>query len=115
MRIGLIAVDSNYPNLALMKISGWHKAVGDTVEWYNPFDDYDMVYMSKIFSFTPDYEQYITNTKHIRKGGPAMTFIPDCPKKWNLSCRTILSIRLLTIRPLTAFSPVVVPTSASGA
>jgi hypothetical protein len=69
MNIGLIAVDSDYPNLALMKISAWHKNQGDSVEWYNPFDEYDIVYMSKIFSFTPDYGQWITNTKHIRKGG----------------------------------------------
>lgn len=35
MKIGLIDVDShNFPNLALMKISAWHKAQGDTVEWW---------------------------------------------------------------------------------
>lgn len=49
MNIGLMAVDSVYPNLALMKISSWHKAKGDCVEWYNPFDEYDVVYMSKVF------------------------------------------------------------------
>lgn len=69
MNIGLIAVDSEFPNLALMKISAWHKGQGDSVDWYNPFDQYDIVYMSKIFSFTPDYGQWITNAKHIRKGG----------------------------------------------
>lgn len=69
MNIGLIAVDSEYPNLALMKISSWHKAKGDTVEWYNLFDQYDIVYMSKIFSFTPDYQQWMTNAARIEKGG----------------------------------------------
>lgn len=69
MNIGLIAVDSDFPNLALMKISAWHKGQGDSVEWYNPFDQYDIVYMSKIFSFTEDYGQWITNAKNIRKGG----------------------------------------------
>lgn len=69
MNIGLIAVDSNYPNLALMKISAWHKSQGDQVEWYTPFEQYDVVYMSKIFSFTEDFGQWITNTKHIVKGG----------------------------------------------
>lgn len=80
MNIGLLAVDSDYPNLALMKISAWHKSQGDSVEWYNPFDSYDIVYMSKIFSFTPDYGQYIINTKHIRKGGTGYdlkTTLPD--------------------------------------
>lgn len=34
MRIGLIDVDGhNFPNLALMKISAYHKSKGDNVEW----------------------------------------------------------------------------------
>lgn len=33
MNIGLLAVDSNYPNLALMKISSYHKARGDKVDY----------------------------------------------------------------------------------
>jgi len=37
MRIGLIDVDGhNFPNLPLMKISAYHKAKGDSVEWYEP-------------------------------------------------------------------------------
>ena len=37
MRIGLIAVDGHggFPNLALMRLSTWHKRQGDTVEWWN--------------------------------------------------------------------------------
>lgn len=81
MNIGLIAVDSDYPNLALMKISAWHKSQGDLVEWYNPFDQYDIVYMSKIFSFTPDYGQWITNTKHIRKGGTGYDLYSALPEE----------------------------------
>lgn len=50
--IGLIDVDGhNFPNLALMRISAWHKAHGDHVEWWQTgFKHYDKVYMSKIFS-----------------------------------------------------------------
>ena len=69
MNIGILAVDSNYPNLALMKISAYHKARGDKVEWYNPFNHYDKVYMAKVFSFTEDYHQYITNADTIERGG----------------------------------------------
>lgn len=69
MKIGLIAVDSNFPNLALMKLAFYHKALGDYVEWYNPFDHYDKVYMAKVFSFTPDYGQWITNADCIERGG----------------------------------------------
>lgn len=60
MRIGLIDCDrTHYPNLALMKISAYHKANGDDVEWYNNFETYDKVYVAKVFNFTPDPTQYI--------------------------------------------------------
>lgn len=68
MNIGILAVDSNYPNLALMKISSYHKVMGDNVEWYNPLCHYDKVYASKVFSFTPDYGYYI-NADQVKKGG----------------------------------------------
>lgn len=31
MNIGILAVDSNFPNLALMKISAYHKA--EAIKW----------------------------------------------------------------------------------
>ena len=70
MRIGLIDVDShNFPNIPLMKISAWHKDKGDLVEWYDPLaGEYDIVYMSKVFSFSEDY-LYPINAKEIIKGG----------------------------------------------
>lgn len=56
MKIGLIDVDGhNFPNYALMKISAYHKAKGDKVEWANPLvGGYDKIYKSKVFTFTPD-------------------------------------------------------------
>ena len=40
MRIGLIDVDGhNFPNIALMKLSAYHKSLGDEVEWYDPLSD----------------------------------------------------------------------------
>lgn len=69
MKIGLINVDDhNFPNLALMKISAWHKAQGDEVEWFFGFNQYDKVYMSKVFTFTDDFQQCI-NAKEIIRGG----------------------------------------------
>lgn len=72
MRIGLIDVDGgkNFPNLVLMKISAWHKGKGDSVEWYDAmFGGYfDRVYLSKVFSFTPDYDLYI-DADEVIKGG----------------------------------------------
>ena len=37
-----------------MRISAWHKALGDSVEWFAPLGQYDRVYASKVFTFTPD-------------------------------------------------------------
>lgn len=71
LKIGLIDVDShNFPNLALMKISAYHKAMGDTVEWWWGFGEYDRVYMSKVFddSYTQDQPEPI-NAKEVIKGG----------------------------------------------
>ena len=69
MKIGLIDVDShNFPNLALMKLSAWHKAHGDDVGWYDPFSRYDLVYKSKVFSSTPDYG-YLINADKVIQGG----------------------------------------------
>lgn len=71
MKIGIIDVDGhNFPNIPLMKLSAWHKQNGDTVEWYAPmFTGYcDRVYMSKVFTYTPDYEYYIDAGEVIRGG-----------------------------------------------
>lgn len=69
MNIGLLDIDShNFPNLALMKISMYHKQQGHNVEFANMFGDYDILYKSKVFSWTRDPE-YIYNTKKIIKGG----------------------------------------------
>ena len=67
--IGLIDVDGhNYPNLPLMKLSAWHKAQGDEVEWYHPFRRFDRVYMSKVFGDSADYAEVI-NAEEVVKGG----------------------------------------------
>ena len=73
MNVALLAVDSNYPNLALMKISAYHKSQGDTVEWYNPFDTYDRLYMAKV--------KWI---KRIRFGCDTPAQIAECERAMSL-------------------------------
>lgn len=71
MKIGLIDVDGhNFPNLALMKISAWHKSQGDTVEWCFPLDHYDIVYQSKVFdeTYSPDID-WMPMADKVIKGG----------------------------------------------
>ena len=71
MKIGLIDVDGhNFPNLALMKISAYHKAKGDTVEWCFPLDHYDIVYQSKVFDETYSLDiNWLPNADKIIMGG----------------------------------------------
>lgn len=69
MNIGLYDVDSkNFPNLALMKISAYHKSIGDNVEWLNNFNEYDIVYKSKVFTFSKEDDTIIKSKKIIYGG-----------------------------------------------
>jgi organic radical activating enzyme len=54
MRIALYDVDSKIPNLALMKLSRFHRERGDEVSLYDPlwFKSYDQIYASKIFDYS---------------------------------------------------------------
>lgn len=80
MKVGLLPVDSNYPNLALMKISTYHKMQGDCVEWYNSLCSYDKVYMAKVFSFTPDYGYYV-RADEVERGGTGYDIAKKLPEK----------------------------------
>ncbi len=78
MRVGLVDVDGHakkkkwgatiYPNIALCKIARWHKQQGDTVEWVDAFFHYDVLYMSKVFNFSPD-DLTVYDADKIIKGG----------------------------------------------
>lgn len=88
MRVALIDVDGhNFPSLPLMKISAWHKNQGDRVEWYEPLtawkDKPDRVYLSKVFTFTPDYPHPVVARDLIIKGGTGYHYPdgkPDLPE-----------------------------------
>lgn len=72
--MALIDVDNlhrkriTFPNLPLMKISAYHKARGDRVEWWNGLQCYDLAYQSKVFDFTPDI-QHVVQAGRVIKGG----------------------------------------------
>lgn len=56
MKIGLWSDNHNFPSLPLMKLSAYHKSIGDEVEKYFAMNHYDLVYASKTFTFTPDID-----------------------------------------------------------
>lgn len=89
-KIGIIDADlldngTRHPNLALLKLSGWHKNhEGDHVElidnwdkviYSNSADEYDHIYMARVFDFTkiPDG---VMNLKNLTYGGTGFYFVP---------------------------------------
>lgn len=67
----------DYMNYALMKISAYHKSIGDTVEWWLPIKDYDILYSSKVFNYTP-IDPYLPETTI--RGGTGYGLYTDLPK-----------------------------------
>lgn len=69
IKIGLWSDCHNFPSLPLMKLSAYHKSIGDTVELFDRWNTFDLVYASKVFSFTEDIDIYPVQADEIRKGG----------------------------------------------
>lgn len=72
-----------FPNLAIMKLSAWHKQQGDTAEWYNGFEHYDRVYISKVFSTTPESGEVFNADEVIRGGSGYAIQLVDGREVWN--------------------------------
>lgn len=93
MKVGLIDVDGHhYPNLPLMKLSAWHKSIGDKVEWYEPMisGHLDRVYIAKVFSFSADY-LYPVNADEVIKGGSGFNIeLKGGKEVWTGSVNTVL-------------------------
>ena len=81
--LGLIDVDGhNFPNLALMKISAYHKSKGEQIEWAMPLMGYyDTIYASKVFTFTPDFNPLEFNANEIIRGGTGYDISEQLPKE----------------------------------
>ena len=83
MNIGLIDVDGhNFPNFALMRASAYYKTKGDQVEWATPFNRYDKVMASKVFTFTPDFNYLTLQADVIEKVVPGIILQADFLKLW---------------------------------
>lgn len=89
MKIGIIDADllnktrHRFPNLASMKISGYFKEQGHNAELllsYDNLDQYDKVYISKVFTDTPVPED-VLKMDNVEYGGTGFFFdkAPDLP------------------------------------
>ena len=80
MKIALVDMDYEYrksigrpprhrfPNFALMRISAWHKAQGDTVDWYPlPMEIPDKIYVAKCFTWYKDVVQFAAGDPELRR------------------------------------------------
>ncbi|WP_175412939.1 hypothetical protein [Clostridium sp. AWRP] len=77
MKIGIIDADlmdngTRHPNLALMKIAGYYKDKGNEVKLvyksYSEVKEYDVIYMSKVFTFTK-VPEWILGLDNVHIGG----------------------------------------------
>jgi hypothetical protein len=68
MKVGLHDDNTGFPNLAIMKLSAWHKRHGDQSELFIPLNSYDMVYSSKVFTFTPE-DRYLPDSTPMLSAG----------------------------------------------
>ena len=62
MKIGIYDIDSTgFPNLAAMKLSAYHRSLGDEVEWYFRLahKNYDKIYCLSVFSWSN--RQFVTS------------------------------------------------------
>ena len=88
MKIGLVDVDShNWPNLCLMKLSAYHKARGDSVEWWRPDGRYDLVYKSRVFTdlYSRDMVN-VANAERVITGGTGYGPGPNLPDEVEHIC-----------------------------
>lgn len=69
--------DKKYPNLALMKLSSYHKILGDNTEWFDGSKKYDRVYSSKVFTWTKRDPALPSNTICGGTGFGLTTTLPE--------------------------------------
>ena len=83
MKIAIHDDNTGFPNLALMKISAMHKAKGHSVSRFLPLEKYDLVYSSKVFTFTKEDEYLPDNTI---KGGTGYGIYKDLEESIEHTC-----------------------------
>lgn len=103
MKVGLIDVDGhNFPNHALMRISAYHKYLGDDVDWWDgPLVYHDIVYKSKIFSdaYSKDIPDPVNVGKVVKGGTGYAIHLVDGVEKYNKNLDPPLPDEIEKMRP----------------
>lgn len=105
---------SRFPNIALMKISAYHKAQGDDVEWYTPFEHYNRVYVSKVFSFSEDWREPINADEVIRGGSGYAISLKGGREQYNVTIDKPLPYEIEHIYPDYSIYPMYTKDTAYG-
>lgn len=79
MRVRLVDIDSKIPNLALMKLSAYHKSKGDIVGFHTP--NPELVYISTVFQKNKTQIPYFSNTPKIIRGGSGYDLAVRLPEE----------------------------------
>lgn len=103
MKVGLVDVDGhNYPNLALMRLSAYHKKKGHDVEWWlGDLWHYNAVYMSKVFSnsYSKDLFDPVNVDKLIKGGTGYCITLEGGREVFNSDLNTSLEPEIEDMRP----------------
>lgn len=96
MKVAICQVDGKWPNLALMKLSAWHKTQGDSVDWFGPLQG-------------PDEHAALLSRVHLGKSGQ-IHFAWDNPNDEEMVVRGInllsqhMPLRRITFYVLIGFN-----------
>ena len=95
MRIGLVDVDShNFPNLCLMKLSAYHKAKGDEVEFAVPLIPYDRIYMARVFDDTYTHDDLTAyQCTDVQRGGDRIRIVQQTSGRGRTSISGLFPVR----------------------
>jgi hypothetical protein len=86
-KIGLYDFDNNgFPNLALMKLSMYHKSNGYEVEWLQEGGYYEYVFGSKVFTYNQSDFPVSFNVKQLYLGGSGVDIHVKLEKEVEHTC-----------------------------
>lgn len=83
-----------------MKLSAYHKSVGNNVEWFSTLGGhYDIVYQSKVFSFSEDFNYFVDADRIVLGGTGYAIKVKDGIEYYDKALDTKLEYKVEHIKP----------------